>query len=203
MTSSDSKVTKIQTHFKALSEASPSLNAASDELTKTVAILDESLKKLNIGLTVWVSFRFRGPFQGCDPYDEDQIGYCKVNGTWGIALRHIWGEEPDGFNEEGPWLFHDAPRDLRVYGVDKIPDVIESLAKEALDTTKKIQEKTKQVLELASVVKEIADAPKGKKVIVPGYQSPHTMKDLAALAKGVQAGVKDLADLAKSQQGSK
>lgn len=202
MTSSDSKVTKIQTHFKALSEASPSLNTASDELTKSVAILDESLKKLNIGLTVWVSFRFRGPFQGSDPYDEDQIGYCKVNGTWGIALRHIWGEEPDWFNEEGPWLFHDASREMRLYSVDKIPDVIEALAKEALSTTKQIQEKTKQVLELASVVKEIADAPK---VIAPGYQSPRTMKDLAALAKGVQESMKsmkDLADLTKGQQGS-
>jgi hypothetical protein len=209
MTSSDSKVTKIQTHFKALSEASPSLNAASDELTKTVAILDESLKKLNVGLTAWVTFRSRDDDDAYHPerYDNDQIGYCKVNGTWGIALRRVWGDpSSDVYGGDGPWLFNDASREMRVYGVDKIPEVIEALAKEALSATKQIQEKTKQVLELASVVKEIADAPKDKKVIAPGYQSPRTMKDLAALAKGVQKGMKsmeDLADLAKGQQGSK
>jgi hypothetical protein len=208
MTSSDSKVTKIQTHFKALSEASPSLNAASDELTKTIGILDESLKKLNVGLTAWVTFRSRVDDEyHPERFDDDQIGYCKLNGTWGIALRRVWGDPSyDADGGEGPWLFNDASREMRLSSVDKIPELIEALAKEALSTTKKIQEKTKQVLELAGAVKEIADAPKDKKVIAPGYQSPRTMNDLAALAKGVQGtmkSMKDLADLAKGQQGSK
>src|SRR5260370_29189378 len=109
MSSTDSKIQKIQTNFQALSAVASSLNTASDEFTRVVGALDEALKKLNIGLTVWVSFADRCPH---DPsyYDVDQIGYHKVGSKWGIALRHIWGEEPfDNHEEEGPWLFSDAP----------------------------------------------------------------------------------------------
>src|SRR5215472_6474492 len=56
MASSDSKVEKIQTHFQVLSNAASQLNAASDELTRVIGVLDEALKKLNVGLTVWVTF---------------------------------------------------------------------------------------------------------------------------------------------------
>lgn len=158
----EAKISKIQTNFKALSEVASSLNEVSDKLTKTVALLDESLKKLNIGLTVWVNFRYRGddgPY-----YNADQIGYTKVGGAWGIALRHIWGDESiDDHNEDGPWLFNDGSRELRLNSVDKLPEVIEELAKEALATKKKIEEKTQEVLGLAAAISPVADAPKAGK----------------------------------------
>jgi hypothetical protein len=157
MTSSDSKVEKIQKHFKTLSSVASSLNEASDELTAVVSILDEALKKLNVGLTAWVTFHSRPDNEDAGNYDEDQIGYCKVKGTWGIAFRHIWGNANwEVFHDEGPWLFNDAPRKMRLRGVDKIPDLIEALSKEAAETTKKVHEKTLKVAELASAVKKIA-----------------------------------------------
>jgi hypothetical protein len=113
------------------------------------------LKKLNVGLTAWVTFR--SDDDPGDSYDVDQIGYCKVKGTWGIALRKIWGNYSFGEHDsEGPWLFNDAPRELRLQGVDKIPELIEALFKEAFDTTKKVQEKTRQVRELTIVIEKIA-----------------------------------------------
>ena len=157
-----SKIEKIQTHFQALSSVAHSLNTASDELTRVVGVLDEALKKLNVGLTVWVIFEDR--CQNVDmQYDCDQIGYCKVDGKWGISLRHIWGHEAfDDHDEDGPWLFNDAPRELRLRGIDKIPEVIEALAKEASNTTKRIQEKTKDVRELAGAIGSVANQAKGK-----------------------------------------
>ncbi len=160
MTSSDSKVEKVQLHFQALSSVASSLNKASDELTKVVTILDEALKKLNVGLTVWVTFRSRAA-EWLDEYDDDQIGYCKVNGKWGIALRRIWGDSNERYGDEGPWLFNEAPREMRLHGVDKIPEVIEALAKEAFDTTKKIHEKTQEARELAGAVEKIASEEAG------------------------------------------
>lgn len=160
MSSTDSKVSKIQTNFQALSEVASSLNTASDELTKVVGKLDEALKKLNVGLTVWVKFADHGDPNNLSWYDCDQIGYCKVDGKWGISLRHIWGSEDwDDRNEDGPWLFNDAPREMRLRSVDKIPELIESLSKKAAETTKKIQEKTKEVGELASAIEEAAKPP--------------------------------------------
>jgi hypothetical protein len=173
MTSDDSKVAKIQLQYQALAVISTSLNNASDALTKSVSVLDEALKKLNVGLAVWVSFRSRTV--AGDQYDEDQIGYCKVDGKWGIALRHIWGDyTEDGSGEQGPWLFNDAARELRISAADKIPEVIEALSAEASETTKKVQEKARVVGELASAIEKIANEPKEKSLsdrIAAGEQS--------------------------------
>src|SRR5579859_1804079 len=110
----DPKIAKIQTNFQALSEVASSLNAASNELTKVVSKLDEALKQLNVGLTDWVTFEDRLP-QIDEQYYCDQIGYCRVNGRWGISLRRIWGNERwDDHSEDGPWLFTDAPREMRL-----------------------------------------------------------------------------------------
>jgi hypothetical protein len=161
MTSVDPKIAKALTHFETLSTVATSLNTASDELTKVVSILDEALRKLNIGLTVWVSFRYRGDPDSPNEYDTDQIGYSKAQGTWGLALRRIWGDEArDVYNEDGPWHFSDAPRELRIAAVDQIPGIIEALAKEASDTTKRVQEKTKQVRELAAAIGQMASPAK-------------------------------------------
>jgi hypothetical protein len=165
------KFAKIQTNFKALSSVAGSLNTASDELTKAVSVLDEALKKLNIGLTVWVDSI------GVDlvppEYDMQQIGYSKVNNKWGIALRRIWGDEStDQFHEEGPWLFSDAPREMRLYGVDKISALIEALSKEASTTTKKIQEKTQEVRELASAIEYLGKPPAPPAPVVTPQKPP-------------------------------
>lgn len=162
MTSSDSKIEKIQTHFKTLSSLAPTLNIASNELTKAVTVLDEALKSLNVGLSAWVTFRSRAvhPSLRDEEYDDDQIGYSKVDGKWGIALRHIWGNYAlEEFGGEGPWLFNDAPRELRLLGVEKIPELIEALSKEASETTQKVRETTKQVHDLAAAVAEVTNQP--------------------------------------------
>src|SRR5260370_22595641 len=161
MSPNDAKTAKVQTNFQSLSAVASSLNAASDELTRVVGTLDEALKRLNLGLTVWVTFADRSDEQDPSRYDVDQIGYCRVNDKWGISLRHIWGHEAfDAHNEDGPWLFTNAPRELRLSSIDKIADLIESLSKEASATTKKIQEKTKKVGELALAIGKIANAAK-------------------------------------------
>ncbi len=152
------KIETLQTHFQALSSAATSLNTASDELTKTVGVLDEALRKLNIGLTIWVTI---SAWSEEERAGEDQIGYCKVSGKWGIALRYIWGLHALSLDEvDGLWPFNEAPRDLRLAGVDKIPELMEALGKEASETAKRVQEKTKQVRELASVIEKLAVEPK-------------------------------------------
>jgi hypothetical protein len=60
--------------------------------------------------------------------------------------------------------------------VDKIPEVIEALAKEAFNTTKRIQEKTKEVRELAAAISSLMIETKAKSVrpaeqIVSGQES--------------------------------
>jgi len=159
MASGDPKVEKIQSNFQKLSAVASSLNSASDELTKVVAVLDETIRNLNIGLTVWINFTCR--VEQPPEYDNDQIGYCKLNGKWGIALQRVWGDyQSDYYQSDGPWLFNDAPRDMRLKSVDKIPDLIEALGKEAFETTRNVHEKTQQVRELANAIQQVVVAEK-------------------------------------------
>jgi len=158
----DSKIAEVQKHFQALSSVASSLNTASDALTKVVTSLDEALKRLNAGVTAWVTFRSHvEPNSDSETYDEDQIGYCKIRGTWGISLRHIWGNSGwEEHNSDGPWLFNDAPRDLRLHSVDKIPELIEALAKEASETAKQVRESTQRASALAGAIERIVMAEK-------------------------------------------
>jgi hypothetical protein len=156
MASSDSKFEKIAVNFRELYSVASTLNSASDELTRAVSILDEALKKLNLGLIVWVNYDNHAD-DASEDFDNDQIGYSKVNGKWGIALQRVWGDRQDGTTgSDGPWLYSDAPREMRVKSVDKIPELIEVLSERARDTTSKIQEKTQEVRDLAIVIDEIA-----------------------------------------------
>lgn len=176
----DSKVESIQTHFKALSSVAISLNTASDELTKAVSVLDEALKKLNIGLTVWVNFRIKR-FEDPEAYDVEQIGYSKVSGKWGICLRRVWGDlGMDRHDEEGPWLFSDAPRELRLHAVDKLPELIEALNKTADDTTKKVQTKTREVRELANVVANITTESQKPPRLAEAFKTADRARENAA-----------------------
>jgi hypothetical protein len=179
---------KIQLNFQALSVVASSLNSASDEFTRVIDVLDEALKKLNIGLVVWVIFEDRGDEQDPQRYDCDQLGYSKVDGKWGIALRHIWGHEAfEAHDEDGPWLFKDAPREMRLRSVDKIPQLIQSLFEEASSATKKIQEKTKEVRELAAAISSVTTGTKAKSVTVSGQKEL-----LSAWAKTPTIAVSDL-----------
>jgi prefoldin subunit 5 len=183
MAYNESKVEKFEKTFKNLSEIAAALNTASDHLTRTISTLDEALKKLNVGLAVWVSFRFRGDDEK-GLYDEDQIGYCKVNGVWGIALRRIWGDQgADWHRSDGPWLFKDASRELRVDSVDAIPKVVEALAKEAFNTAKKIQGRTDEVLSLAEIITQATQDAKGQ---------PPTLERIAAGEKTLAGRLKNV-----------
>ena len=178
MSSTDSKTAKIQAHFKNLASIAPVLNTASDELTKAIRGLDQALKKLNIGLSVWVTFAERTEDPGDGQYNLEQIGYTKLNGEWGLALRHIWGHERyDAHNEDGPWLFSDAPRDMRLRSTDKIPEVIESLGNEAVKTTKAMQRKSLEVRELAGAIEQISTSAQPT---IPKALSEAALKTLRA-----------------------
>jgi len=152
----ESLITKVQAAYQQLSAAAITLNSASDELGKSVAALDAALKRLNLGITAWVTV---DDYDCPDPfYRADQVGYDKIGGKWGIGLRTISGNYTDPEHESSQeWLFNDASRSLRVAAVEKIPELIEELTKAADATTKKINEKLKQAKELAAAINAIAD----------------------------------------------
>jgi hypothetical protein len=58
--------------------------------------------------------------------------------------------------------------------VDKIPELIEALSKEAFNTAQKIEEKTQKVGELASAIDQIAkDEKQGTSAVLPPNRKAH------------------------------
>jgi hypothetical protein len=123
--------------FEILSRSAAELNKISDELGKSISEIDAALKKLNVGVEVWVQVSISG--DGRDYYIE-KIGYAKVSGTWGLALKTQFGYEDQHCDDEiETWLFNDGPRALRLESIEKLPDLLEELSRMAVLTTEKIR----------------------------------------------------------------
>jgi hypothetical protein len=164
--SAESKATigdQVSDLFKQLSVAALDLNSASDELGKCVTALDAVLKTLNLGIAAWVRVMEYGDRSG--DFRIHKLGYAKIGGRWGIALRTVEGNEnwPEE-SEREQWLFNDAPRALRIEAVDKLPELLAELIKEATTTSQKIREKTSQARQLAATINRTAEelTPKRK-----------------------------------------
>jgi hypothetical protein len=146
---------RVQTTYQQLSVAAKSLNTASDDLGKAISVLDAALQRLNLGISAWAELCGNE-----DPHTLEwwsrRIGYTKVGDRWGIALKDARGNEqwPENDSEE-IWLFNEAPRWMRIEAVGKIPELLETLLKQAEETTKKLKERTKQAYGLAAAMSKV------------------------------------------------
>jgi len=146
---------KVQSSYQKLHSVAVDLNATSDQIGKPIVELDSALKKLNLGISAWVTVLSETKPNGTVRHAD--IGYAKIDGTWGIALRHVKGDYSHPDPEE--WLFNDAPRSLRLAAIGHIPDLLEKLSKEAVETTAELKKQLSTVQEVAAVVKKLAEQP--------------------------------------------
>jgi hypothetical protein len=159
--------------YSEVSAVAKELNWVSDELGKIVAQLDEALKKLNLGVTVWVKLSVRGPEPQNDLWDEsDELGYAKIKGKWGIAIRTVGKDiqNPKHSSEE-QWLFHDAPRALRLVAIDRFAELLNALTAKATKTKDEIQQR----LSIAPAVADAGTKASGRIPLLgptppPGYK---------------------------------
>jgi hypothetical protein len=148
---------ELADYYRRLAVSAASLNAASDEFTKALAPVDSALQWLNIGVECWARVKAYEDDEN-DPtaYRYNEIGYAKVNGKWGIALRVISGSEMFNRHDEERWLFNEAPRLLRVDSIPKLTALLERLIKKSDSTTEKIKETTGLAREYAAAVERAA-----------------------------------------------
>ena len=123
------------------------LNEASDNLKKSIAYLETSLKQLGLGIFAWVTV---SSSNDGGAYSGHKLGYAKIGPRWGFVIRLEEGHEahPDSEVIE-MFPFNDAPRHLRLMAVEKIPELIEKLNTEAIATTTRINAKSAEVSQIA------------------------------------------------------
>jgi hypothetical protein len=153
---------RVANYYQHLSTVAADLNAVSDELGKSIAIIDNALQRLNLGIATWVTIRSGEGVQEANDYSfwSRDIGYAKVGGKWGISLRTVAGDHQSPFDPSTEeWRFNDAPRSLRLEAIDKIPELLETLSKDAAKTTKDIRARLSQAQAVAEAVRGAAYRP--------------------------------------------
>lgn len=162
---------RVASAYSKLSAVASELNAASDEFGKTIDQIDSALKKLNLGVTVWIRIAKRpADPPNDDMWDEsDLLGYAKIRGKWGIALQTT-GEDisnPENCTSE-MWLFNDAPRRLRLLAIDKIGELLDGLTQIAVKTKDEIRGRLKDAQDVADAVTKAS----GGRIPLRGIEPP-------------------------------
>lgn len=144
---------RLASAFKRLVSTANDYNAASAEFSKPVLQIEESVEPLNLRLTTWK--KIVGGADDYGNYWSRDVGYTRVNGRWRIVVRAMSGnynvEEADEYEL---WPFDEAPQSYRIEALDKLPDLLEELIKNAEKTAKKLKELTPDAKELAAAVKQ-------------------------------------------------
>ncbi len=171
-TNNDSLLQREQSSYQRLTAVASDLNTVSDELGKVINALDESLKRLNLGIAQW--HKFAGNEHESGAFWANAIGYAKIGTRWGIGLSKVSGhnEAPELSTDE-EWLFNDAPRQLRIEAVEHIPAMIDALIEAAEKTVEKIKTKTAEAQKLADMLATPVPKPKSVPRSTPVQRSSH------------------------------
>lgn len=143
--------------------AAEDLNAASDELQRSINAIEAFLAKRNFGVPAWVVVKSWHDQE--DRYWSRELGYDRFGHSWHLGIRETSGIA-DQFEYESKmlWTFHEAPRKARIAASDKIPELLHELVKESARTARKLRDKAKDVHAFAATLAPPPAAKLPKKV---------------------------------------
>lgn len=115
------------------------LYAQYDSLNLAISKIDEKLKKLSLGVSAWVVIQTAET-------GERALGYSKIGGHWGLALR---------IGLEEKWVYSQVPTHLRLEAVSKFPELFEALVRNTMNTIEQLKIRTEQIKEIVSAMEEV------------------------------------------------
>lgn len=152
---------RISAAFAKLSAISAELNSASDDLGRLVGPIDDALRRLNLGVAHWYTYKSIQSVEG--RYRHHLLGYAKVGSKWGLALSQTEGSFEDGaLYRDEEWLFNDAPRWMRIEAIDQVPELLDQLARKAKESQDSLVEKLEKAREMTTAL-QVASKQRGGK----------------------------------------
>ena len=136
--------------FQHLTSLAKDLNEISDQLTKELSEVEESLNHLRLGVPVWVvaaSYEVEGASPGEHLTQVETLGYARHKGKWGLVVGSYIDEIED--YPESLMFVKDASRETRINALAAIPKLVEALASEA----KRVTEDLRTKLDAARTIK--------------------------------------------------
>lgn len=142
---------RLVSAYKRLVAVAETQKIAARQFSAPIAEIDRALQRLDLGLITWQ--KIAGGEDDYGGYWSRDVGYARIKGDWGLAIRSVRGHHGWEEDEVEQWLFGEAPSSMRIEALEKVPDLLEELIKNAEKTTKKLQEKTVEARELATALK--------------------------------------------------
>jgi len=148
----------ITAAFERLAPLAARLNEESDTLNDLIEEVEAKIRKLNVGLTVWLERPLarvdepptNGQWGELQHHSEVQLGVAKIRGRWKLVIRRqhvelgLYQGDPDcpwtkryDIGELEPLL--EAPRDYRVEAVRVLPELLAQLADRAESAVRTIR----------------------------------------------------------------
>lgn len=152
---------RISAALEKLAAAAPEINAASDDLVQSIGVIDSALQKLNVGISAWVPFAVVHDEDG-DLLSTRSLGYDRVSGTWGIAIRDE-AIDPDGSPTRMEWRFSHAPRSDRLEALESLPELLEELAESASTTAAQLKSCVANTKQVATTIRRISSATSARR----------------------------------------
>ena len=143
--------------LKHLASLSRSLNEASDLLATQLGAVEGAIGELRLGVSAWVVINSQKEIhQESDGARLElthtvQFGYGKHNGKWGLQITS-WYDEFDDETTAKRWFLREAPREMRLAAVDKLPELLQALAEEAAKLTEEAKSKAEQAKHIAAAL---------------------------------------------------
>jgi hypothetical protein len=140
-----------------LSETAAVLNRESDTINSIIERFENALRKLNIGLEVWLSSKtlesnsrvVSGPDEQRIELVEAQLGFAKLRGEWCLGIRQVEYQLDDQVVEamevQSYQLLRDASREMRIASLRLFPDLLKAIKEQAEEALKTINDAKKFV----------------------------------------------------------
>jgi hypothetical protein len=143
----------MQDKLAVLSHLSESLNSVTDTYTKSLAEMQATLRKMNLGIKAWVPLsevsKSGEPMRNKSIWLE--LGYAKTREGWGFAVRKVRRERgyyegeldcpwTDEYIEEDPTPLLKESREVRLEAseqVERLLDELQRRGKELLESVAK------------------------------------------------------------------
>jgi len=141
---------KAESNLKELASAAQKLNAISDEFTGQVSAIEATLNRLGLGVRAHIVVLSSSNADGFITRYL-RLAYGNTGGKWGFVIGQYTDDQnlPD-YTDFESWPFKDAPRELRIDVVEKIPELLQALVKKSADIAAKMTQKIDYTKELAS-----------------------------------------------------
>ncbi len=149
---------KVDTTLKELTAVSNSLNQVSDQLSRQIAELESALRELNLGVTAFVTFskeqieyKMEDGKVYVDHCNQD-VGYGRLNGKWGLMVL-TWYDSSDDSDSMKETFLREAPREIRLAAMDKIPELLKALSEQAQKLTQEASKKAAQIKSISTALR--------------------------------------------------